>query len=180
LHQAGKRFCIVQSDAHTDLMSERMGIRVCFATWTFHANELIGRNGRVIQVGIRASRFPREHWEQSLSVKQFWAEDVLAAPEAVLEAVVACVGACGLPVYFSNDIDGTDAAFADATGTPEVDGLAVDWLLRLIERLGRDVGLLGADLMEVAPLLGADEGRVTLDTSVRYVRASLAALLGPR
>jgi arginase family enzyme len=179
LHNAGKRFSIVQSDAHTDLMSERMGIRVCFATWTFHANELIGRNGRVIQVGIRASRFPKEHWEEGLSVRQFWAEEVRRDPGLALEAVVASVRACCLPVYFSNDIDGTDAAFADATGTPEPDGLAVDWLLALIERLGREVGFVGADLMEVAPLLGAQEGRITLETSVRYVRASLNALLAP-
>jgi agmatinase len=177
LHETGRRFCIVQPDAHTDLLAERLGIRICFATWTFHANELVGRGGRVIQVGIRASRWPREHWEGTLGVKQFWAEQVRADPEASLDAVIAAVRATGLPVYFSNDIDGTDAADADATGTPEPDGLEVMWLCRLIRRLGAEVGLVGADLVEVAPLLGANEGRRTLEVAAGYVRETLDALL---
>src|SRR5688572_15064658 len=73
LADAGRRFCIVQPDAHTDLLPERLGVPMCFATWTFHANELLGRNGRVIQVGIRASGRSKEHWESTLDVRQFWA-----------------------------------------------------------------------------------------------------------
>jgi agmatinase len=177
LHTAGQRFGIVQPDAHTDLLAERLGIRICFATWTFHANELIGRQGRVIQVGIRASRRPREYWESTLGVKQFWAEEVLADPEAALDAILNCVRATGLPVYFSNDIDGTDAEDADATGTPEPDGLDVAWLCRLIGRLGAEIGLVGADLVEVAPLLGRDGGRRSLEVAALYSRETLSALL---
>src|SRR5262249_17320885 len=35
---------IVQPDAHTDLLEERLGVRYCFATWSYHANELLGGN----------------------------------------------------------------------------------------------------------------------------------------
>jgi len=94
-----------------------------------------------------------------------------------MEHILAAVRATGLPVYLSNDIDGTDDSVADACGTPEPDGLDVDWLLTLIGRLGREVGLAGADLMEVAPLLGANSGEQTLQVAARYVRASLDALL---
>lgn len=177
LADAGRSFCIVQPDAHTDLLAERLGIHMCFATWTYHANELLGRNGRVIQVGIRASGKPREHWETMLGVRQFWAEQILTAPERALDEVVAAVKATGLPVYLSNDIDGTDASVADACGTPEPGGLTADWLLTLIAKLGREAGLVGADLMEVAPLLGANQGRETLRVAAGYVRASLDALL---
>jgi arginase family enzyme len=179
LHDLGRRFCIVQPDAHTDLLAERLGIQMCFATWTFHANELLGRSGRVIQVGIRASRRPKEHWESTLGVRQFWADEIRANPERLLDAVIEAARATGRPVYLSNDIDGTDDSVADACGTPEPEGLEVDWLTTLIERLGREVGLVGADLMEVAPLLGADQGRATLQVAVRYVRASIGALLAP-
>jgi arginase family enzyme len=51
LHDAGRRFCILQFDAHTDLLEARLGVRMCFATWSFHANNLIGRNQRLVQVG---------------------------------------------------------------------------------------------------------------------------------
>ncbi|HVZ31147.1 MAG TPA: arginase family protein [Polyangiaceae bacterium] len=177
LHDAGRRFCIVQPDAHTDLLPERLGIRMCFATWTFHANQLLGKQGRVIQVGIRASGRPKEHWEETLGVKQFWADEILTAPDRALDAVIAAARATGRQVYLSNDVDGTDAAVADACGTPEPDGLSREWLLELIRRLGSELGLVGADLMEVAPLLGEDGGAKTLALGVEYVRASLDALI---
>jgi arginase family enzyme len=178
LHAARRDFAIVQPDAHTDLLEHRLGVRICFATWSWHANELLGRGGRMIQVGTRATRFPRAHWEQTLDVKQFWAEDVLRDPRAALDGIVDAVRASGARgVYFSNDIDGTDAAHADATGTPEPGGLSPEFLLELVERLGREVGLVGADLVEVAPPLGPDSGERTLSVAARYARASLAALL---
>ena len=177
LSTLGRKFCVVQPDAHTDLLAERLGVHMCFATWTYHANDLVGRNGRVIQVGIRASGKPKEHWESTLGVRQFWAEDILAAPEEQLEKILEAARSTGLPVYLSNDIDGTDDSVADACGTPEPGGLPADWLITLIERLGREVGLVGADLMEVAPLLGRDGGHATLGIAARYTRASLEALL---
>src|SRR5204863_7277401 len=39
---AREPWAIVHPDAHTDLMPERLGVRICFATWAYHANELLG------------------------------------------------------------------------------------------------------------------------------------------
>jgi arginase family enzyme len=178
LHDAGRRFCIVQPDAHTDLMRERLGVKMCFATWTYHANELIGRNQRVIQVGVRASQRPKEHWESKLGVRQFWAEEIRAEPERALDRVLAAVRATGLPAYFSNDIDGTDDSVADACGTPEPGGLEPSWVNALIARLGAEVGLVGADIMEVAPGLARAGSTATVELAADYVRRSLDALLG--
>lgn len=178
LHQTGKGFSIVQSDAHTDLLDERLGIVTCFATWAFRANQLLGGGGRLLQVGIRATRHPKEHWEGTLGVRQWWAEEVRRDPELAMRDLLAAARAHALPVYLSNDIDGTDAADADATGTPEPDGLAVSWLCALIDELGRSPGLVGADLVEVAPLLGKDGGRRTLEVAARYARHTINALLG--
>lgn len=145
---------IVQSDAHTDLLETRLGVKHCFATWSWHANELLGRKGRLTQVGIRASGRDRAHWEGTLDVRQFWAAPIRAKPAEQLEAVLAHVRSTGVRgVLFSNDIDGTDASYADATGTPEPLGLEPDWLVELIRRLGKEVGILGGDVMEVAPTI---------------------------
>ena len=182
VHQArGARFGIVQPDAHTDLLEERLGIRYCFATWSYHANDLIGRGGRMVQVGIRATRYPRAHWESLLGVRQFWAEDCLEDPRGALDAIVAHVKSTGVSgVYFSNDIDGTDSAWASATGTPEPRGLTPDFVLELIARLGREVGLVGGDVVEVAPPLGpTDEAsKRTVDLAAQYFRATVEAALG--
>jgi len=172
---------VVQIDAHTDLLRERLGIRYCFATWSFHANELLGRGGRLVQVGTRASGREREHWESTLDVRQFWAEEVRSDPAAALEAIVAHVRASGVSeVYFSNDIDGTDDAFADATGTPEPGGLLPGFVSALVARLGREVELAGGDVMEVAPYVArsAGGGPRTVALAARYLRETIEAALG--
>ena len=175
------RWAIVQPDAHTDLLEHRLGIRYCFATWSWHANELLGRDGRLVQVGTRASRHDRGHWESSLGVRQFWAEECRRDPTGVIDRLIAHLEGLGVSgVYFSNDIDGTDAAWADATGTPEPDGLEPDFVVELIRRLGRTVGLIGGDVMEVAPPLRdrPDSTERTVALAVRYLRETLGAILG--
>lgn len=174
------RWAIVQPDAHTDLLPERLGIKICFATWSYHANELLGRDGRLVQVGVRASRHERSHWEQGLGVRQFWAEEVKADPAGTIRAIVAHLAALGVTsVYFSNDIDGTDSIWADAAGTPEPHGLEPDFVVDLIRALGREFGLCAADVVEVAPPLAPDGGAKTVALAVRYLRESLAAIAGP-
>jgi agmatinase len=174
------RWGIVQPDAHTDLLEERLGVKICFATWSWHANELFGRDGRLVQVGTRASRHPREHWERTLGVRQFWAEECLRDPEAVLDALIRHLEEHRVEsVYFSNDIDGTDSRYADATGTPEPGGLEPDFVVTLIRRLGAEIGMLGGDVMEVAPPLRdrPDSTERTVALAVRYLRETLAAVL---
>jgi len=173
------RWSIVQPDAHTDLLADRLGIKYCFATWSYHANDLLGRDGRLVQVGVRASRFGRDHWESTLGVRQFWAKDIATNPEGAIDDVVAHLRAKGAQsVYFSNDIDGTDASFAEATGTPEPDGLTPDWVLALIARLGKEFGFCAADCVEVAPPLGPTAAATDATTrlAARYVRACLETI----
>ncbi len=172
---------VVQIDAHTDLLEERLGVKYCFGTWSYHANERLGRGGRLVQVGIRASRRSREHWERSCGVRQFWAEEIRAGPARALDAILEHVRSSGVSsIYLSNDIDGTDDAEADATGTPEPQGLSSDFVVELIRRLGSEVGLAGGDVMEVAPPIARTAGGAerTLALAARYLRETAAAILG--
>ncbi|MFM2152146.1 MAG: hypothetical protein RL199_581 [Pseudomonadota bacterium] len=171
---------IVQLDAHTDLLPDRLGIPVCFATWSFHANELLGRGGRLVQLGVRASGRTKEHWESTLGVRQFWADDCLSRGTAVIDDVVTHLRSIGVErLYLSNDIDGTDASEAMATGTPEPAGLPSSFVFALIERLRTTFDIVAADIVEVAPPLGptpADAAR-TVALAADYMKASVAALL---
>jgi arginase family enzyme len=177
---AREPWAIVHPDAHTDLLPERLGVRYCFATWAYHANELLGRGGRLVQVGIRASSRPREHWEETLGVRQFWADAVAARGEAVIDDVIAHLHAVGAKrVYLSNDIDGTDAAAAPSTGAPETAGLPVAFVRALIRRVGEAFPLLGADVVEVAPPIGsAADAQRTTEVAAWYMLDSLASMTG--
>jgi agmatinase len=178
---AREPWAIVHPDAHTDLLPERLGVRLCFATWAYHANELLGRGGKLVQVGIRASGRDKTHWESTLGVRQFWAEDVRERGQrVVIDEIVAHLRAIGVRrVYFSNDIDATDPGAAPSTGAPAAAGLSVDFVRALIKRIGAELPLLGADVVEVAPPLGSpDDARRTTEVAAWYMLDSLAALVG--
>ena len=170
--------CVVQPDAHTDLLRERQGVRICFASWAWHANELIGRCGRLVQVGIRASGRTQEQWESETGVRQFWAEEVRwRGEDAVLADLIDHLLRTGVTrAYISNDIDGTDPQFAPATGAPEPGGLSPGFVSRLIREVGAVLPLVGGDVVEVAPPLGDALGsQRTLEVAVGYLRETLIA-----
>jgi guanidinobutyrase len=171
-------WAIVHADAHTDLLPERLGVRICFATWAYHANELLGRGGRLVQVGVRTSSRSKEHWESTLGVRQIWADEVRSRGVAVIDDVIGHLTALGVRgVYLSNDIDATDGAAAPSTGAPEPDGLSPDFVRALIARVGAAFPLLGADVVEVAPPIGSrEDAQRTADVAASYVQESLAAL----
>lgn len=176
---------ILHFDAHTDLLEHRLGVRYCFATWAYHANELIGRSRRLHQVGLRISRKTREHWERELDVRQYWmAEMATRSASDVAAEIIDTMRAAGVRgVYVSNDIDGTDPAFGAATGTPEPGGLHPDTVVQLIREVTSVFPMWASDLVEVAPPVGgevAGEPAITLATSVRYLEVQAKAALGER
>ena len=69
-------------------------------------------------------------------------------------------------VYLSLDIDGLDPAVAPGTGTPEPGGLTYRQVLGLIREICQNRQLVGADVVEVAPIPGQ---QVTEFTAARLV-----------
>jgi arginase family enzyme len=176
-----ERWAILHPDAHTDLLPQRLGVKYCFATWAYHANECLGRDGRLVQVGIRASGRPRQHWEQTLGVRQFWAEEIDArGGDAIIGEVIDHLRERAITrVYISNDIDATDPRAAPSTGAPARDGLSVAFVRALIERVGDAFPLLGGDIVEVAPSIGSEEdARRTTNVAACYMLQTLASMVG--
>ena len=54
-------------------------------------------------------------------------------------------------VFLSVDIDVVDPGMAPATGTPEPGGLTSRELLDTLRRLGKELPVVGADIVEVSP-----------------------------
>lgn len=165
---------VLHIDAHTDLLESRFGVEHCFGTWTSHALRKMPDPKLWVQVGIRTSRHDKAHWEKTYGLQQFWARELLKQdPRRWAADLVKDWRARGATqLYITHDIDGTDAAAVPATGTPEPRGLPVKWLETLLRELSRELPLIGSDLVEVAPVLGAPAAaQKTLKVAVKYLEA---------
>jgi len=152
---AGKNVAVVHFDAHTDLLDERLGIDICFGTWASHILKELASPDLMVQIGIRSSGKPKEYWEKTKGIKQFWADEVHEDGAAlVTQRIVSHLLAQKIDtLYISFDIDALDAQDAGATGTPENNGLKTLDCVDMIEELKKHFSLDGADVVEVAPFV---------------------------
>lgn len=75
----------------------------------------------------------------------------------------------GRPVYVTIDIDVLDPAHAPGTGTVDAGGITSKELLAAIHEIARsDVHVVGADLVEVAPVY--DHSEQTANTASKLIR----------
>jgi agmatinase len=75
----------------------------------------------------------------------------------------------GRPVYVTIDIDVLDPAHAPGTGTVDAGGITSKELLAAIHEIAKsDVRVVGADLVEVAPIY--DHSEQTANTASKLIR----------
>jgi len=79
------------------------------------------------------------------------------------------------PLYVSVDIDVLDPAHAPGTGTPEAGGLTSRELLEILRGL-RDLNLIGADVVELAPAYDHAEITAIAASHVAYDLVSLLSM----
>lgn len=177
-----KNIALLHFDAHTDLLDHRLGIDVCFGTWTHHIREFFPHPDQLIQVGIRATGKDRGHWEK-LGLTQIWASEALkkGMPHYTYEVLEAFKRARVEEVYISFDIDALDSQWAQATGTPEEKGLDPMACAEMIRQVSQHFKVTGADLMEVAPFVNQNfrpnnAQETTLMTAAAMARALLRAM----
>jgi agmatinase len=142
---------LVHFDAHVDTWPENFGQAYAHGSVFYHAiKEGLVDPRRMIQIGIR-SPVEREvfEWTRGQGVTIVSAQEVHeAGPRAVADRVGTVIG--GASAYLTFDIDALDPAFAPATGTPEIGGLASWQAQAILRRLG-GLHFVGMDLVEVAP-----------------------------
>lgn len=150
-----KKVALLHFDAHTDLLERRLGIDLCFGTWTFQVLDDLASRDHVIQVGIRSSGKTKKYWKDTLGVEQLWASEVLKwGVEKTYQKIKSQYKKLGVEeIYISFDIDALDEKYAAATGTPEKEGLSPVDCAAIIKLLKNDFKITGADLMEVAPFV---------------------------
>jgi agmatinase len=151
---------VVHFDAHLDTWDTYFGAAYTHGTPFRRASEegILDQTG-CLHVGIRGPLYSEDDLrdDSALGFQVLPATDVerLGTP-GMIEAVARRVG--DRPVYVSVDIDVLDPAFAPGTGTPEAGGLTSRELLAVL-RSFKDLNLVGADIVEVAPAY--DHAQVT-------------------
>jgi agmatinase len=143
---------VLQIDAHLDLRDDDSDYndedpsRYAHSCVMRRAHEM---GFRTCAVAARA--YSRDEYryalEAALPVFE-WGRGAEPEVEAILDAIATD------RVYLTIDIDGFDPAIAPATGTPVPGGLSWDYGTRLIRELFRAKEVIGADIVEVAPLAG--------------------------
>jgi agmatinase len=153
-----KEAALLHFDAHTDLLSSRLGIDLCFGTWTFHILEELFSKDHILQLGIRSSAKNKTYWKKTLGVEQIWSSEVKKnGAEKTYQKIVHFYKKLGIKeIYISFDIDALDEKYACATGTPEKNGLLPSDCVAMIRMLSEHFKITGADIMEVAPYVIAE------------------------
>ena len=160
--QRHRDLVIVQFDAHADLRDGYLGEhyshaaamrRVLDAADAVAAASPDGERSRVelVSIGIRAiSSAEVEYLEANRHrVTVFWGKD-----QALWDVDQIAARVRGRPVYLTFDIDGLDCAIMPATGTPTPGGLSYLGALAILRRIAEAGRIVGADLVELAPIPG--------------------------
>jgi agmatinase len=133
----------------------------------------------LIQIGIRSSGKPKEHWESTFGVKQHWAHEIIEnGVEPIIEAILKQLKEQDIEeLYVSFDIDALDDSFASATGTPEPDGITPNDAMNILKALAAKLPITGADMMEIAPFTDSSgKGAISSETTLK-VGAEISAYL---
>jgi agmatinase len=110
---------------------------------------------RFVQIGLRGYWPEPEvmQWMSEQKMRSFLMNEILdrGLDDVVDEAVSHSLEGGAKGVFISVDIDVVDPGLAPGTGTPEPGGLNSREILDTVRRLSRDLEVLGADVVEVAP-----------------------------
>ncbi|KIL19934.1 MAG: agmatinase [Bacillota bacterium] len=164
MHKKYPDLAIIHMDAHTDLREEYEGEPLSHSTPIRKVAGLIGPEN-VFSFGIRSGMKEEFEWAKKagMHISKF---EVLEPLKQVLPKLK------GRPVYVTIDIDVLDPAHAPGTGTVDAGGITSKELLASIHAIaGSEVQVVGADLVEVAPVY--DHSDQTANTASKLLREML-------
>lgn len=135
---------IIHFDAHCDLRDDYLGTKLSHACVLRRCYELTG-DQRIHQFAIRSGErseftFAKKHTKMHTFGFAGLRETVTALKDT--------------PVYLTIDLDCLDPSIFPGTGTPEAGGVTFNALLKAI-KIASKAHLVGADVVELAPLLDA-------------------------
>ncbi|CAN5842411.1 MAG: agmatinase [Actinobacteria bacterium] len=171
---------VVHFDAHADTGVSQNGTLYGHGTPMRRLIESGAVPGpRFVQIGLRGY-WPEPEvmaWMKEQGMRSYLMNEIeeRGLKTVVDEAVEYSIAGGAKGVFISIDIDVVDPGFAPGTGTPEPGGLTSRQLMDTVRRLARELPVVGADVVEVAP--GYDgPGEITAYLANRIVLELLNGL----
>ena len=166
LVSGGRRFGVVQLDAHADLRDEYAGSKFNHACTMRRVLDL---GVPIFQVGVRSLS------EEEANLRDARAIPRLDAAELARRGVPETVLPEGFPsdIYLTIDVDALDPSLVPATGTPEPGGLLWYDTLTILDRVVCGRRVLGFDVVELAPIAGMHSPDFTVARLVYEVMGAI-------
>lgn len=164
LHEKYKDLRIIHLDAHTDLRDEFLGRELSHATVLRRCHDVLGDN-RIFQFGIRSGDRHEFEWAKTHThLRKFDFEGLTDVIETIKD----------YPVYITIDLDVLDPSVFPGTGTPEPGGMTYKELLGAIQAFKNLNNVIGADIVELAPML--DSSNVSTIVAAKTLRELILLL----
>lgn len=148
IQDSGISFGVVQFDAHADLRDSYQGnphSHACVMKRIFDLGIPI------FQIGVRALSEAEARLRESANIGHIDADAIARSgfPDEILPA--------DFPdkLFITFDVDGLDPSIMPSTGTPEPGGLTWYQALEGLENVMKGRNVIGADVVELAPILGS-------------------------
>jgi agmatinase len=156
---------IIHLDAHTDLRDEFLGRKLSHATVIRRCYDILG-DGRIYQFGIRSG--DKHEFDFAKSGHTYMQKFNFEGLDDVIEKIK------DKPVYITIDLDVLDPAVFPGTGTPEPGGMTFKDLLNAMKSFEKLNNVVGADLVELAPML--DSSNVSTVVAAKALREMILLL----
>lgn len=136
-----KELHIIHLDAHTDLRDEFLGMKLSHATVLRRSYDL---GAKIYSFGIRSGDKHEFEWaKEHIYLRKFDLETLDEKIKLLKDK----------PVYITIDLDVLDPGVFPGTGTPEPGGIEFKELLHAIDLFHGLNNIVGADIVELNPLL---------------------------
>lgn len=150
-----EEFGIIHVDAHFDLDDNLDGDKYFHGATERRATELthVSSTDNLYFIAIRSIEkdefaFAKNHKIQVKSARDCYAEGMEAVAADCVEKMKKFN-----KIYLTFDIDALDPGFAGGTGTPQFGGITPRMALTLLEKLFKELNIIGFDIVEIAPPL---------------------------
>ena len=140
-----ENFCVLQFDAHADLVPAYEGNPLSHASAMSRVNE-IPQVSHIVSVGIRS--MSAEELPFIDAPNTFFAHKI-QEDDAWMDQVIKQLSN---KVYITFDLDAFDAALMPSTGTPEPGGLSWRQVTKLLKKVAESKQIIGFDVMELCPI----------------------------